>query len=95
VSAIRGVPGISAALLKPNDFAEIDPCVTPKFPLGQPEFSTGSPKVLLGSPRHRYCPAQQAHHLVICLAPVVSSYFFKDLISGRLGGCSYFTICSL
>src|SRR6185312_1623059 len=45
----RGCRGISTVLLKANDFSQIDPWVTPRFPLGHPDFSTGSPKLLLGS----------------------------------------------
>jgi hypothetical protein len=45
-----GCGGISTVLLKANDFSQIDPWVTPRFPLGHPDFSTGSPNVLLGSP---------------------------------------------
>jgi hypothetical protein len=45
----QGCRGISTVLLKANDFSQIDPCVTPRFPLGHPDFSTGSPKLLLGS----------------------------------------------
>src|SRR6185312_13052318 len=51
----EGCRGISTVLLKANDFSQIDPCVTPRFPLGHPDFSTGSPKVLLGSRKHRQC----------------------------------------
>ena len=41
---------------KQTHLPQIDPWVTPKFPLGHPEFSTGSPKILLGShKRSSFC----------------------------------------
>src|SRR5690348_13661638 len=74
IAFLWGAAGILLFCCKQTHLAEIDPCVTQTFPLGDPEFSTGSPKLFLGSRKGLTGPARVGKLHDVARKPGATNY---------------------